>query len=164
MARSPLFLGGLLGLPLASGLTGLAISMPPDHGPVYRVAQLASGLHRDPEAWLGRRIMVRGWIEGCPYRRPGPCASWQPLLHDVTTRPTAAGAGLPLVPVSTDPDALTALLRRIQWVRALVPAPQAVLWGTAATYQVELRAVTAGRCGGVPCYEALLLDAAPGSP
>jgi hypothetical protein len=30
-----------------------------------------------------------------------------------------------------------------------------------ATYQVQLQAVAASHCGGGPCYEALLLDAAP---
>jgi hypothetical protein len=51
-----------------------------------------------------------------------------------------------------------ALLRRVRLFAGLVPAAQVVHWGALATYQVQLRAASAGTCA---CYQAVLLDAAP---
>jgi hypothetical protein len=126
MARLPLLRGGLLGLLLAGGLAVAALAWPLDQGPVYAVAQLQAGLADQPQTWLGRTVRVRGVVRGCPYGLPGPCASWQPELRHPVPQATEAGAGLLLVPVPARPDALTARLRRIPWVRALVRGPQVV--------------------------------------
>jgi hypothetical protein len=134
-----------------------------DSGHTYTMAEMQTLLAHHSDAWYGRTIRVRGVVTGCPYRLPGTCASWQPELRFPETRPSKVGAGLLLVPVPARPDGLTALLRRIPLVRALVGGPQVVQWDVAATYQVRLQAVDGSHCGGGPCYEALLLDAAPGA-
>jgi hypothetical protein len=60
------------------------------------------------------------------------------------------------------PDPLPAFLRRLPVLGTLVPAPQVPRWGAVATYRVQFR-VRAAACPSPPCYEALVLDAAPGA-
>jgi hypothetical protein len=55
-------------------------------------------------------------------------------------------------------DGVLAALRRLPVVGALVPPPQARVWGSPAVYRVQLEAVR-GSAGDT--YEALLLDASP---
>jgi hypothetical protein len=54
-------------------------------------------------------------------------------------------------------DPLLAVVRR-------VPASQAVHWGVLGTYRARIRTVPIAPCPYWPCYQALLLDASPGSP
>jgi hypothetical protein len=61
------------------------------------------------------------------------------------------------------PAAVRALLRRVPLVSQLIAPPQTPRWWMPATYRVQLRAA-AGLCGVPPCYEALLLAAAPNGP
>jgi hypothetical protein len=153
----------LLGLALTSSvLIMVAAGSQVAQDPVYSVAQVQASLARHPSVWLRRTVRVRGVASECAYAYASLCTSWQPVLRDPATRPGEPGAELLLLPVPARPDALTALLRRIPWVRALVRGPHVVQWGVAATYQVQLRVMAGSHCGGGPCYEALLLDAAPG--
>jgi hypothetical protein len=161
MIRHCAVLAVLCGLALAAGLTAVTVHGRLDSSPVYSVAQVQARLARHADAWNGRTIRVRGVVSGCPYRFPGPCASWQPELRDPAPRSSEADAGLLLVPIPARANALTALLRRIPWVRALMRSPQVVQWGVAATYQVQLQVMAGSHCGGGPCYTVLLLDAAP---
>jgi hypothetical protein len=72
------------------------------------------------------------------------------------------GAGL--LPVSMGkPNPLLAALRRLPLLGRLMPPLHTVRWGAVGTYQVYLRAAPSGACAAPPCYQALLLDAAPGS-
>jgi hypothetical protein len=163
MARSPLLLGGLLGLLLAGGLAAVACRRPLDTGPVYSVAQVQAGLADHPQAWVGRTVHLRAIAEPCPlWGTPEGglhCASAQPVLVDQTASLTASLA------LTWRPQGpLLALLRGVPLLGDLVPAPRVPAWMAAATYHVQLRGVPAPRCGYSPCFQALLLDAAPDAP
>jgi hypothetical protein len=155
-------LAGLCGLALATGVTVLTVHGRLDSGPVYMEAQVQARLARNPEAWLGRTVRIRGWVDGCPgILVPGvqPECLGQTLyyLADAT-----APATEPLLLVKVDPGPLLVALRRLPLPGALLPAPQALHWEVAATYRVRLQPAPAAGCYPTPpCYEALLLDAAP---
>jgi hypothetical protein len=69
--------------------------------------------------------------------------------------------GVTLSPLALGPpDPLLWCLRRLPLAGHLVP-PQAPRWGISATYRVRIRALPAALCRAVPCYKAVLLDAAP---
>jgi hypothetical protein len=131
--------------------------------PVYSVATVQAALIRSPGAWIGHIVRVRAVAhDPCVTRMRGAnstCISWRPALLD----PSASGAkaALPLRGASRPP--LLAALGRLPLVSPRVPAPQAIRWGALATYLVRLRAAPPTVCGTPRCYEALLLDAAPGS-
>jgi hypothetical protein len=73
------------------------------------------------------------------------------------------GAGM--LPVAGwEPDPLLAALRRLPLAGGLVPGPQVARVGVLATYRVRLKTAPAPVCDATPCYEALLLDAAPDTP
>jgi hypothetical protein len=58
--------------------------------------------------------------------------------------------------ILVDPDRLTLLSLTLG-----APHPLLAHWGAVATYWVQLRAAPVGTCTSPPCYQALLLDAAP---
>jgi hypothetical protein len=151
MARSPLLLGVLLGLALATGLAAVALRRPLDQGPVYTVAQVQAQLQRQPGAWAGRTVRVRG--VATQWCMPGYSRCLRPHLSD----PDLEVASEPLLLAWAAPDPLLAFVRRVP----LLPAPQAVHWIADATYRVELRDMPGEPCGAATCYEAVLLDAAP---
>jgi hypothetical protein len=161
MARSSLLPGGLLGLLLlAGGLAAMASSRSADHGPVYSVAALRSHLAEEPQTWVGRRAAVRGIAVGSscktwPSPAHTPCQGWPPSIlldpSQLIRLPLTLGA----------PNPPLALHRRLPLAGQLVPPPQVVHWGAVATYRVQLRAAPASPCASPPCYQALLLDAAP---
>jgi hypothetical protein len=103
----------------------------------YSVAQLQVGLHDHPRLWLGRTILVRAYVVGCP---PGYfCyfirAGTTPL--GLVDTPTASMVGsLPLV-VGSDSPLLT-FLRQIPFVNGFVPAWPDLHLGRLATYRVHL--------------------------
>jgi hypothetical protein len=163
MARSPVLLGGLLGLLLlAAGLAAVALLRPLGHGPVYTVAQVRAQLDRDPAAWRGQALWVRGLIAGCPgllapYVR-AECRGREGYY--LTDAAVPATEPLPLERGSPAP--LLAALRRLPPLGRLLPAPQALRWGADAAYRVWLRPAPADRCyHSPPCYAVVLLDAAP---
>jgi len=54
-------LGMVLGLALLAGLVAAVVGRPSSPaGPVYTVAQVRAGLARQPAAWAGRTLLVRG--------------------------------------------------------------------------------------------------------
>jgi hypothetical protein len=145
----------LLSLLAGSGLGLGATQGNGTRGPVYRVAQLASGLHRDPGAWLGHTVLVRGvaGVATCtqPPRRV-LCGPLRFMLSD----PDPAARWLDLT--WTDGGPVLALLRRVPLLRSVVPAPQAIRWGAVAVYRIQLQVE---RPCGAACYAVVLLDAAP---
>jgi hypothetical protein len=58
----------VLGLGLAAHFTSTALGATRGPQRVYTIAQVVSRLHRDPAAWTGRTLVVRGMavIFGCP--------------------------------------------------------------------------------------------------
>jgi hypothetical protein len=159
MVRSPLLPGGLLGLLLAGGLALAASYRPLDQGPVYTVAQVEAQLASHPRAWVGRALLVRGAVVPClavPSVGERPCAALAPG----SVRPPRE----PLTLVQGDPPPVAlAWLRRVPVLGTLLPAPQVLTWGVVATYRVRLQATPESICGSGVCFEALLLDAAPGA-
>jgi hypothetical protein len=158
-----LWLAGLLGWSLLAAASDIRATLALG-GPVYSVAEVRAQLVRDPRRWTGRTILIRGEIVPClavPSVGEQPCAalapsSWQP------ESPTPLRAAIDLLPVvhaSLDP--FLARLRRLPLLGHLLPAPQALQWGTVATYRVRLRASANSICGTGTCYEAVLLTAAP---
>jgi hypothetical protein len=129
----------------------VGLARPPDHGPIYTVAQVQLLLARDARAWVGRTILLQGMVAGEPAYYPSPS------LVDATAN--AAVDPLPLA--WADPDPLRAFLRRLPWLGRLVPRAQPMRWGEVAVYRVQVRVETHTYCGARVCYQALLLDAAP---
>jgi hypothetical protein len=133
-----------------------------DRSPVYSVSDLRSHLAKDPRGWLGRGLLVRGEAIAVACAEdagtPVPCAPPRGYLIDPD--PSLAVEPLPLG--WAGPDPLLTMVRRLPLVGPFIPAPRVVHWERVAVYRVQLRAAT-GLCGVPPCYEALLLDAAPGA-
>jgi hypothetical protein len=163
MARSSLLLGGLLGLALATGLAAVALRSRLDHGPVYTLVQVQDRLVLQPRAWVGRPIQVRGRATRCFMLVEHGHVRCLPLLLPRLSDPDADAASAPLLMARAAPDSLLVFVRRVPLLGGLLPAPQVVHWGEVATYRVELRAMPDESCGAATCYEALLLDAAPGT-
>ena len=129
-------------------------------GPVYTVAALRAHLAEHPEAWVDRPLRVRAladicsdwyvWAAGVTI-----CIATQPVLADLD----GDGQPLPLAWGSAPP--LAEVLRRLPLLKAVMPAPQEVRWDTHAVYRIRLREVPTPSCSHPPCYEAVLVDAAP---
>jgi hypothetical protein len=131
-------------------------------GPVYTVAALRAQVAQDPEAWMGRTVQVRALASVCTAwltaAHVSPCLNWRPALTD----PHDDGDALPLVSGPVPPP--VALLRRLPLIGQMAPAPQSPRWDGMDVYRVQLHALSCGPPQQPECYEALLLDAAPGLP
>jgi hypothetical protein len=142
---------------------GLAMALrhrPAGQGPVYTVREVQAHLGRNSADWVGRTLRVRGVAipAACSTRDAAqdlPCPDrWRQGIVDPD--------GIPLLPLSVGAsNPLRAFVRHVPVLDSLAPVPQAVHWGTVATFRVRLRAAPANSCPGPPCYEAVLLDAAP---
>ena len=86
------------------------------------------------------------------------CISWGPALLDSTSSSPTTALALRVAPTPT----LLAALRRLPLVGWLAGAPP-LQWGVLSTYRVRLQAASTNLCGAPRCYEALLLDATPGT-
>jgi hypothetical protein len=128
------------------------------HHPLYSVATIQQLLARHPNAWAGTTVWVRGVAEGCgvpPSASIDRCLP--PHLADAASPATVEALWV----ADRDQGRLLTLLRRVPLLAWFAPAPQALHWGVPATYRVLLRAAPASSCVFLPCYEAVLLDAAP---
>ena len=157
------FLIRILGVALLVGGAQVLIAAP--HGPApspdYAVTALRMDLARSQGSWVGRTVRVKAvagvrcgsWMGGAV----PACIEWHPAL----LAPEAASndAGLPLL--EAPEPALLAALRRLPVAGWLLPGLQRIRWGTLSTYSVRLRAAPARSCAFMPCYKAVLLDAAP---
>jgi hypothetical protein len=139
---------------LAVGVGMAMLGIHPDQGPVYTVAQVQAGLAHHPQAWVGRTVRMRGVAWRCLGWAYGPCLIPSPILTD-----PGAYTGLGLTRRTATP--LLAFVHALPLVDRLVPLEQASRWGVLASYRVQIRAVPIAACVYWPCYEALLLDAAP---
>ncbi|HWE62684.1 MAG TPA: hypothetical protein VHB98_13300 [Chloroflexota bacterium] len=141
---------------------GIAVACRTGRVPVYSIATVQAGLAHHPSVWVGRTVHVRGVAALCltsdSQSDPQYCSQEPTYLVDAIR----TGGVLPLA--WGRQDAVRAFLRRVPLVRAVVAPPQTPRWWLLATYWVQLRATATGFCGIPPCYEALLLDAAPESP
>lgn len=151
----------LLALVLGTGIAAMIITNQIHQTPLYTVAEVQAHLARSPAAWVGRTVRMPGVAvpPGCVLRESMLCVAESSYLAYLVD-PTRF-ALLPLTRGASNP--LLALARRVPVLDGLAPAPQVVQWGVVATYRVRLRAMPHGLCGTTTCYEALLVDAAPGS-
>jgi hypothetical protein len=150
-----------LGLVLVAVLAVVAFDWSFNVSPVYSVAALRARLAGDPRPWLGRRLLVRGEaiVVACPTDPGTPVLCPPPWGYLTDPGPSLAVEPLPLEWAGTDP--LLTAVRRLPLVADFIPPPQVVHWEQVAVYRVQLRAAAIGLCGMPPCYEVVLLDAAP---
>ena len=154
----------LLALIFAAGGAGL-IQVARSHTAldrVYTVAQVRAGLARNPRAWVGRTVLVRGTMVvidfACPYGGDGfKCTP----IHWEELDPDAPGPQpLILAPASASP--LLTFLQRLPLVGSSMPWAQSLREGP-GVYRVQLRAPA--HCpfpsANPSCASALLLDARP---
>lgn len=123
---------------------------------VYTVADLLGHLRRGPNGWSGRVVLVSGAVESYP--RIGVAMVRIPL---VLSNPEAPGGAEVIVLVQGAPDPVLTVLRWLPLVRRVVPSAQRLRWGEPAVYRIKLRRMEDPACD--TCYEAVLLDAAPGA-
>jgi hypothetical protein len=154
MMRLLLLLVASLGLLLATVLAGAARGDRQELGPVYVVRELQMSLQHAPGRWVGQTVRVRGVAWPCRGWASGPCLGRLPFLADVGTDAGLALARQPATP-------LAVAVRAAPLVGGLVPAGQTPQWGVLASYRVQIRAVPITACSYWPCYEVVLLDAAP---
>jgi hypothetical protein len=127
---------------------------------VYTVAELGAQLERHAGTFVGRRVLVHGLVITCgPLSGPPRYC----LAPDVPG-PAASLTVDPLPLLWAEPDRLHVLLWSLSALRNLVPAPQTLHLAEAAVYRVQIRLQPEVYCGEPVCYQALLLDAAPGIP
>jgi hypothetical protein len=157
MKHPLLLLVAPLGLLIATALAVSALDGRQERGAVYSVGELQMSVQHAPGRWVGRTVRVRGVAWPCQGWAYGPCLIRSPFLADV-----GADAGLVLARQPAGP--LSAVLRAMPLVGDLMLPRQIPQWGVLAAYRVQIRAVPAVSCVYWPCYEALLLDAAPGAP
>ena len=131
-----------LGLVLLTGLAVVIVGYPAGSEPLYTVAQVAAGVQRDPTAWAGRTVLVRG--VAAPNLGPG-----------CTIGPLWCG------PIAlTDPSPAHRQGRRVPVVGAILPGLRRVSWGQPATYRMRFQIVPRLSCTAAPCVAVTLLDAA----
>jgi hypothetical protein len=124
--------------------------------PVYSVAAVQAGLMRQPDAWAGRTVWVRGIAQGCGFR-----AEFDLCPPAALVDAASPATGQPLWLAQGDASPLRTLVRQIPFLARFAPAPQALHWGLVATYRVRVQAVPESICGTGMCSEVALLDAAP---
>lgn len=141
----------VLGVSVVGGRAGQA--------PVYSVAAV-TGLSHDPATLVGRTLLVRGVAAGTACLPP-PNATLCGIPR-FSLRDPGPAAALNRLDLTWGPgDPLLAVLRRVPLLGAILPAQQVIRWEAVAVYRVRFRVER--HCGDA-CYEALLLDAAPGPP
>jgi hypothetical protein len=152
--------GGLL---LGGGLAGTQLAgHSPSSGAVYTVAEVRERLDREPSTWLQRTVRVRAvaQMQTVLMSTSGASTSVRvPALMDPGARPTAPW--LLLAPGARSRD--REFLRGLPLLRGLVAPPQTPAWGTPTVYDVTLQRTTCLVPQAQPCYEADLVDAAPGA-
>jgi hypothetical protein len=149
-----ILLAGTIAL-AARGLAGLATGAQP----VYPVAAVEAGMRRDPSAWIGRTVLIRGVVLG-RFLDPGCSRPTCPGTGAYSLAPSLSAAGmtpalLPLVPGSA--GAWLAALRHIPVLRRFLPRPRAVQLFKEATYRVHLQEGHQA-CGARACMDAILVD------
>ncbi len=79
--RLPATMGVVLGLALLAGLVAAVTGRPSSPpGPVYTVAEVRAGLARQPAAWAGRTLLVRG-VAAESFWATGPTTSMGQLCY-----------------------------------------------------------------------------------
>jgi hypothetical protein len=137
-------------------LTLAAFSPHAGQGRVYS-AELRAALSQEPEAWLHRRVLVRGVASAMPRAVQTPTRRAlcpPPQFSQGDPNPAAAGDQLGLTWACAGASPFLTSPRRIPLIGDLVPAPHVAQWDASAVYRVQLQVECP--CGRA-CFEALLL-------
>ncbi|MDQ2827476.1 MAG: hypothetical protein M3Y74_00275 [Chloroflexota bacterium] len=134
-------------------------------GAVYTVARVRAGLARNPQAWVGRTILVRGLVircrlvEGCIALPPGIPRVGLVDGIPIIEMPRAAVLSQAL-PLQVGEDPLRSFLRLIPLLRGVVPAPRQPSPAQPTTYRVRLIVETpcAVANSHTSCVVASLID------
>jgi hypothetical protein len=162
MKRYPALVA-LLGLALAgSMLLAVEAASQVPNGPVYAIAKVQAELVDQPQDWAKRTVGVHGMVEPCPWwgapARLWHCADDALILVGDPTDPVAEPLPLSRLPA----NGILAVLYRLPFLHGLAAPSRAVPMFTPARFWVQVRSLAAQSCGGrTPCYEAVLLGAAP---
>jgi hypothetical protein len=153
---------GLLGLVLLTGLAIAAVSIRPDLGPVYTVAEVRAHLANDAKEWVGRTILVRAMAEPCPWwgalAALQHCAGREIVLVGATS--DAPADPVPLTRQAA--NLLVSLLRGFPVFGNVLSRPRVIPLFTPTRFAVRLSMLPTDACASrLPCYQALLLDPAP---
>ncbi len=176
--RAAATLGVVLGLALLAGLVA-AVAGRPSSGPVYTVAEVRAGLARQPVAWAGRTLLVRGvtvdslWATGpttsvvqfcyvppftCPLAAPNGTTVYLALIDDsAQPNPRLFGSVNPtntttllLTVQPVAPNPLIALARRLPPLTRFLPAQGQTPGGASHLYRIRLRSTrSALPCAGL---------------
>ena len=156
----------LAALTLAVAIIVAMGHQPTPMGAVYTVAQVRAGLARNPRAWVGRTILVRGLVircrlvEGCVALPPGiprvGLVDGIPIIE--MPRAAVLSQALPLR-ISENP--LWSFLRLIPLLRGVVPASRQLSPAQPTAYRVRLIVETpcAVANSRASCVVASLVDA-----
>ena len=161
MKHTLLWLAAILGLLLLTSQVSAVLTRHQVQGPVYTVDEVTTLLTRNPRAWVGRTVLVRGVAEPC-LESEGPARFLQ--CHHRPgdfLDPGLAGASGHLPLVSGAQSTWLIFLRHLPLVSLVLPPQQTPQWGDTATYRVQLQTMPGCSYSFLFCYEALLLDAAP---
>ena len=129
--------------------------------PTYSPSALRAGLARAPDHWLGRTVRLHGVVLGTRTIGPAGCLACSALLLQSEVYDPGADFASPMLPLVPGPvDDRLAALRALPGLGGLLPRPQVIINGLAATYRVRLGETPSPFCARRPCYQAVLLDAA----
>ena len=104
--------------------------------------------------------MVRAIAMPCPWWGSAALACGGRLLVLVAADPAQAADPLPME--RAEPPALLVVARSVPFLARLVPPPPPLPLFTPLRLRLQVRALPAGACGQLPCYEALVLSVATG--
>jgi hypothetical protein len=142
----------LLAPTVVAGAMVLDSSLGPKSSRIYTVSAVVAGLYRNPQAWLGRTIRLRGIVRSCGAE--WSCHGSTPYLADSSVEETDRAHQLQVVPAP--PDRNLTFWRRFPGFGALLPQPQQLNGAIPTVYRVLL---TADMCG--VCFEGIVQDVAP---
>jgi len=139
----------LVGLLLVAALASAAWGSFFPSARVYSVAEIQMGLQQDPQAWVGRTILVHSWSisggsTGCPTPQGGPLPSASCRVTWIDLSPSYPNNGLPTFSVLlshneqslTRPDLLTELGTSLHTLP--VVGPTVFRWSGGQTLRVHL--------------------------
>jgi hypothetical protein len=156
----PVIAGLLVGAGVHAGLQFpgrlLILGAQPAGRQVYTVAQVQAGLLRNPAAWTDRTLWLRGTAVDSPCP-PGFSICGPKAFFVDDDGPAPVFDQLPL-DLHGDETAV-AVLRRVPWLRNLLPRAPAIEWDMPATYFVRVQALPCAPIS-TACYEAVVQDAA----
>ena len=153
------------------------------HDAVYTLAAVQTGRARHPQAWTGRRVLVRGRItiayalrprRGVIWWLPTDCAAVSACLSDhqiQSLAPQGAVLHLLLRPAGVRVPGSQALLvlrppplasafgslSHLPLLVRLLPTPASVLWGTGRVYRIEVFRAHPASCKPLECDDGQLL-------